>query len=385
MAAGLSSKDAALRVLHKIHREEIPHLVKYDNITIRYGTHTVVEDFSLEIHKGEILGIVGPSGCGKTSLVRALGGFLNPVQGEIYINGDLVYSKQKRVNRSPESRHLGIVFQDYAVWPHLSVWDNVMYPLKKRRVPKDQAKEKVAHALEQVQMKGYEKYMPSQLSGGQQQRVAIARALTCSNELIIMDEPITNLDAKLREGMLDEIRMLQQRLHTTIIYITHDQEAALQLCDRVVIMQPDGSICQIGTDEEIIEHPANRFTFSFIGVSNFIPVVEKKDGWYLRLQEDILYTREEPKKFLRGVPSVMGIRPMDIVFDDNGLVPGVITQAVFLGNMYNYFVNIGGQEFRVQRSTLDSLDGRLYQEGDHVRLTLLNEKYYPQEEGGAKA
>ena len=382
MAAGLSSKDAALRVLHKIHREEIPHLVKYDNITIRYGTHTVVEDFSLEIHKGEILGIVGPSGCGKTSLVRALGGFLNPVQGEIYINGDLVYSKQKRVNRSPESRHLGIVFQDYAVWPHLSVWDNVMYPLKKRRVPKDQAKEKVAHALEQVQMKGYEKYMPSQLSGGQQQRVAIARALTCSNELIIMDEPITNLDAKLREGMLDEIRMLQQRLHTTIIYITHDQEAALQLCDRVVIMEPNGRISQIGTDEEIIEHPANRFVFSFIGVSNFIPVVEKAGKYYIWKAEDALcFANKTPDGYLAGKKNVMGIRPMDIVFDDASPVKGEITQAVFLGSMYNFFVKVNGVELRVQRSTLDSLDGREYREGETVGLRFLNEKYYEAEEG----
>ncbi|MBE5810208.1 MAG: ABC transporter ATP-binding protein [Clostridiales bacterium] len=357
-------------------------MVKYDNITIRYGAHTVVEDFSLEIHKGEILGIVGPSGCGKTSLVRALGGFLNPVQGEIYINGDLVYSKQKRVNRSPESRHLGIVFQDYAVWPHLSVWDNVMYPLKKRRVPKEQAKEMVAHALEQVQMKGYEKYMPSQLSGGQQQRVAIARALTCSNELIIMDEPITNLDAKLREGMLDEIRMLQQRLHTTIIYITHDQEAALQLCDRVVIMEPNGKISQIGTDEEIIEHPANRFVFSFIGVSNFIPVVEKAGKYYLWKAEGALcFADKTPAGYLSGKQNVMGIRPMDIVFDDASPVKGEITQAVFLGSMYNFFVKVNDVELRVQRSTLDSLDGREYLEGETVGLRFLNEKYYEAEEG----
>lgn len=359
--------------------------VKYEGVTAEYGKKTVIRDFSLEINESEILGIVGPSGCGKTTLVRALCGFLNPSEGNIYLNGELVYSKDKRVNIAPERRGIGIVFQDYAVWPHMTVEENVAYPLKKRKIPKDEIHGRVHHALEQVNMLGYEKYIPSQLSGGQQQRVAIARALTSSEDLIVMDEPITNLDAKLREGMLVEIRMMQQKLGTTIIYITHDQEAALQLCDRVVIMQPDGSICQIGTDEEIIEQPANRFTFSFIGVSNFIPVTQKDDGWYLHLDEDILYTREKPEKYLDEASCVIGIRPMDMVFDEEGLVPGVITQAVFLGNMYNYFVKIGGQEFRVQRSTLDSLDGRVYQEGDHVRLTLLNEKYYPHEKGGATA
>ncbi len=361
-------------------------MVKYENVTVRYGSHTVVENFSLEVHRGEILGIVGPSGCGKTTLVRALGGFLNPDHGEISINGELVYSKAKRINRSPEARRLGIVFQDYAVWPHLSVWDNVMYPLKKRRVPKDKAAEMVRHALEQVRMKGYEKYMPSQLSGGQQQRVAIARALTCSNDLIIMDEPITNLDAKLREGMLDEIRMLQQRLQTTIIYNTHDQEAALQLCDRVVIMEPNGRISQIGTDEEIIEHPANRFVFSFIGVSNFIPVVERAGRYYLwQVKEDLCYASSTPKGYLSGKANVMGVRPMDIVFDGASPVKGVITQAVFLGSLYNFFVRVNGVELRVQRSTLDSLDGHEYREGETVGLRFLNEKYYEAEEGEVSA
>ncbi|MCI6377473.1 MAG: ABC transporter ATP-binding protein [Clostridiales bacterium] len=361
-------------------------MVKYENITVRYDSHTVVENFSLEIHKGEILGIVGPSGCGKTTLVRALGGFLNPDQGEIYINNELVYSKTRRINRPPEARKLGIVFQDYAVWPHLSVWDNVMYPLKKRRVPKEKAGEMVKHALEQVQMKGYEKYMPAQLSGGQQQRVAIARALTCSNELVIMDEPITNLDAKLREGMLEEIRALQQRLNTTIIYITHDQEAALQLCDRVVIMEPSGRISQIGTDEEIIEHPANRFVFSFIGVSNFIPVAQKDGKYYLwQAQEALCYASQMPKGYLEGRKNVMGVRPMDIVFDDDSPVKGVITQAVFLGSMYNFFVRVNDIELRVQRSTLDSLDGREYREGETVGLRFLNEKYYEAEESEASA
>ena len=249
--------------------------VEFSHVTLAYGSNTIVCDFCLTVVKGEIVGIVGPSGCGKTTIVRALCGLKNPESGEIYVDGKPYYSRAKHVNVAPESRNIGIVFQDYAVWPHLSVSENVGYPLKKKKLPKDEIARQVHEALGQVSMLGYEKYMPSQLSAGQQQRVAIARALTSSKDLVIMDEPITNLDAKLREGMLVEIRLMQQRLGTTIIYITHDQEAALQLCDRVVILNQAGDICQIGTDEQIIVAPADKFVFQFIGVSNFMPVIEK--------------------------------------------------------------------------------------------------------------
>ena len=350
------------------------------DLTLSYGNNTVVKDFSLSIEQGEILGIVGPSGCGKTTIIRAVCGLKSPDKGEISIDGKLVFSRAKRVNIAPERRNIGIVFQDYAVWPHLSVEENVAYPLKKKKLPADKIAAQVKEALSQVNMLGYEKYMPSQLSGGQQQRVAIARALTSSDDIVIMDEPITNLDAKLRESMLVEIRMMQQRLGTTIIYITHDQEAALQLCDRVVILNNEGDICQIGSDEEIIEHPADRFVFQFIGVSNFIPVVKKGDDYCLHLDTDIPYSASQPDGWI-DAPAEMGIRPMDMIFDENGPVPAKITQAVFLGNMYNYFVEIGGKEFRLQRSTLDGLDGKEYKVGDTVHLRLVNEKYYAVKEG----
>mgnify|MGYP002570634508 FL=1 len=244
--------------------------VRFENVSISYGAKQVVKDFSLSVNDGEIMGIIGPSGCGKTTLIRALCGLIKPDKGSIYIADQLVFSDEKRVNIAPERRGVGVVFQDYAVWPHLSVWDNVCYPMKKHKVPKEEIAKRAAYALEQVRMTGYEKHMPAQLSGGQQQRVAIARSLVSSDELIVLDEPITNLDAKLREEMILEIQMIQQNIGTTIIYITHDQEAALQLCDRIAIMQPDGQICQIGSDEEIIRRPANRFVYSFIGVSNFL-------------------------------------------------------------------------------------------------------------------
>ena len=353
--------------------------VEFRNVTLSYGKNTVVRDFNLAVKDQEIIGIVGPSGCGKTTIIRALSGLKNPDSGEIYVDGKPFHSKEKRANVPPEQRHIGVVFQDYAVWPHLSVYDNVAYPLKKRKQSADTIREQVQEALTQVNMMGYEKYMPSQLSGGQQQRVAIARALTSSKDLVIMDEPITNLDAKLRESMLVEIRLMQQRLGTTIIYITHDQEAALQLCDRVVILDRDGNIAQIGTDEEIIEAPSNKFVFQFMGVSNFIPVVEKNGKYCLRLNTDIPYADKKPAGWLGG-NSEMGIRPMDMIISDDGTVPATIVQSVFLGNMYNCFVNIGGQEYRLQRSTLDSIGGKDYKVGDTVMLKFVNEKYYPTEE-----
>ena len=356
--------------------------VEFRNVTLSYGKNTVVRDFNLAVKDQEIIGIVGPSGCGKTTIIRALSGLKNPDSGEIYVDGKPYYSKEKRANVAPEQRNIGVVFQDYAVWPHLSVYDNVAYPLKKRKLPADTIREKVMGALGQVNMMGYEKYMPSQLSGGQQQRVAIARALTSSKDLVIMDEPITNLDAKLRESMLVEIRLMQQRLGTTIIYITHDQEAALQLCDRVVILNHSGDIAQIGTDEEIIEAPKNRFVFQFMGVSNFIPVVEKDGKYCLHLDTDIPFADKEPQGWIGG-KSEMGIRPMDMIISEEGTVPATITQSVFLGNLYNCFVNIGGQEYRLQRSTLDSIGGKDYKAGDRVMLKFVNEKYYPAEEARA--
>ena len=192
--------------------------VRFENVSISYGAKQVVKDFSLSVNDGEIMGIIGPSGCGKTTLIRALCGLIKPEKGNIYINDQLVFSDEKRINVAPERRGIGVVFQDYAVWPHLSVWDNVCYPMKKHKVPKEEIAKRAAYALEQVRMTGYEKHMPAQLSGGQQQRVAIARSLVSSDELIVLDEPITNLDAKLREEMILEIQMIQQNIGTTILH-----------------------------------------------------------------------------------------------------------------------------------------------------------------------
>ena len=210
--------------------------VRFENITFHYGDKCILKNFSLSVEESQIMCLVGPSGCGKTTLVRCLLGFIKPETGAIYVGDRCVFSAKDRIDVPPERRHIGVVFQDYAVWPHLTVMENILYPMKKMRMNKDEMARRAKHALEQVRMVGYEKHLPSQLSGGQQQRVAIARALVSSDEVIVMDEPITNLDAKLREEMLQEIRVIQHDIGTTILYITHDQEAALQLCDKMAIM-----------------------------------------------------------------------------------------------------------------------------------------------------
>ncbi|MBR0219970.1 MAG: ABC transporter ATP-binding protein [Clostridia bacterium] len=358
--------------------------VKFDNITFRYGANTVLEHFSLEVESGKIVCLVGPSGCGKTTLVRALLGLIKPETGSITVGDRVLFDAQKRVNIPAEKRNIGIVFQDYAVWPHMTVLENVSYPLKKQRRPKDEIKQRAMRALEQVHMTEYANHLPNQLSGGQQQRVAIARALVIDSDLLVMDEPITNLDAKLREEMLLEIRMIQKRLGATILYITHDQQSALQLCDKMAIMEQDGTLCQYGTDEEIILRPANRFTFEFIGVSNFLPL--EKDGNRLCLDcgEKIPYPDQVPAEAMGGGWEI-GVRPNDIVFDPQSPLKAKVDSRVFLGSEYNYFLSLGKKQIRVQQSMLDARTKGVAHEGETVGIRFLNTRCYPAKKGGASA
>ena len=359
--------------------------VKFDHITFRYGTNTILEDFSLRLDEGQIMGIVGPSGCGKTTLVRCLCGFIKPEKGSISIGDTCVFSAEKRINMPPEKRNIGVVFQDYAVWPHLSVYDNITYPMRKRRIAKEEIVKRADYALSQVRMTDYKKHLPSQLSGGQQQRVAIARALVTSGKLIVLDEPITNLDLKLREEMLEEIRLIQKNTGTTILYITHDQEAALRLCDRIAILDAKGHLCQTGTDEEIIYRPANRFVFTFVGVSNFIPVAKKKDGLYISVGEQMKIRDGIPPEINNLRSPVMGVRPMDILFNDSSPIRGEVISATFLVNLYNYFIQLGNRQIRVQQNTLDVLRTREYREGEMVGLEFARALYYEEPHEGGEA
>lgn len=354
--------------------------VSFKNLSFKYGDHQILNNFDLDIEDGEILCLVGPSGCGKTTLVRCLLGLNKPDTGEIYVGDTCIFSAKKRINMAVERRNIGIVFQDYAVWPHLTVSENVGYPLKKKRLPKKEIAERVKQTLAMVNMTEYANHLPSQLSGGQQQRVAIARALVSNSEIIVMDEPITNLDAKLREQMLEEIREIQRKSGTTILYITHDQQSALQLCDRMAVMEPDGTLCQLGTDEDIILHPANRFTFEFIGVSNFIPVALQKDKLTLRPAggASIPWADGVLPNEMKSVPDLeVGVRPNDIVFDSTSPVKATVTRSVFLGSEYDYFIRLGEQELRVQQNALDASRQGVVKEGSQVGIRFLNYRFYP--------
>ena len=352
--------------------------VVFKDISFRYGDHVILKNFNLEIESGEILCLVGPSGCGKTTLVRCLLGLNKPETGEIYVGDTCVFSASRRINLAVERRNIGIVFQDYAVWPHMTVRENVAYPLKKRRMSKAEVAQRVEETLAMVNMTEYINHLPSQLSGGQQQRVAIARALVGNGDLIVMDEPITNLDAKLREQMLLEIREIQRKSGTTVLYITHDQQSALQLCDRMGIMEPDGTLCQIGTDEDIILRPSNRFTFEFIGVSNFLSV-QRQGGKTVLQTEGAQFPWEEalPEGLDAAGGLDLGIRPNDIVFDEKSPLRVKVSRSVFLGSEYDYFVDLGGQELRVQQNALDAARSGVVKEGQETGIRLLNCRYYP--------
>jgi iron(III) transport system ATP-binding protein len=243
--------------------------IEVENVIIRYGDVTAVRGVSFAIEPGRQLTLLGPSGCGKTTMLRAIAGLEQPTGGEIRIGGKPVYSAPKRVNIPAEKRGLSMVFQSYAIWPHMSVFDNVAYGLKVRKIAAGEIAAMVKHALDMVQMSPYADRRASALSGGQQQRVALARAFVFQPEVLLFDEPLSNLDAKLRADMRIELRDLQHRLGVTSVYVTHDLEEALAMSDRIVVMR-DGRIEQIGTPSDIYNLPRNAFVADFVGSANLI-------------------------------------------------------------------------------------------------------------------
>jgi iron(III) transport system ATP-binding protein len=242
-------------------------LVKLESVGKNYSTTGVssfaVDDFNLIIRDGEFVSFLGPSGCGKTTTLRMIAGLERNTHGKIFLGEDLVSDPQNKFFLPPEKRHIGMVFQSYAVWPHMNVFDNVAYPLKIQKKSKAEIEKRVFNMLEVVEMEGLEKRMPNQLSGGQQQRVALARGLVMEPKVLLLDEPLSNLDAKLREKMRKDIRDIQKKLKLTVVYVTHDQVEANTMSDKIVIMK-SGKIIQVGTPSEIKSKPANDFVRDFI-------------------------------------------------------------------------------------------------------------------------
>ncbi len=356
--------------------------VEMKDISVSYGKNQIINKLSIDVRDGESLAIVGPSSCGKTSLLRALCGFIKITEGEISVRGQVVSSPARRISIAPERRKIGVVFQDYAVWPHLTVLENIAYPLKKRKVAKTEARERALKALALVRMAEFGDRLPSQLSGGQQQRVALARALVSSTDLIVLDEPITNLDATLREEMAYEIRNLQHELGVTVLYITHDQETAMTISDRMAIMDNTGHIRQVGTAETVWTKPTDKYVFEFLGVSNFLPV-EFHGGKMLLKDGDGFQRIALPNT---QVPDrndlLVAFRPMDVQFtspdSEHGFV-GTVKRVTYLGNQFDYIVQVADQEIRVQQDSFDALQHGVPEEGSLQGLKLVDPVFYSRE------
>ena len=336
-------------------------LIQIEGVTKSYGAHRVHEDLTLSIHRGECFTLLGPSGCGKTVLLRLIAGFEAPTAGVIRIGGVVVSDPATGVNLPPDNRSLGMVFQDYAVWPHMTVFDNVAYPLKLMKKSRQELTDRVMEAVEMVGMGGLGKRLPSELSGGQQQRVALARALIAKPSLLLLDEPLTNLDANLREEMRFEIKELQRKLETTVLYVTHDQEVALAISDRLAVMDDKGKIRQTGTPWEIFERPADPFVFNFMGVANFLPV-RNEEGRYLVGNGAQSISWEEPQGNAKNW--MAAFRPSDVKIGQSGEgLRGIVRRASFLGAMMDYLVDVDGASLRVSAETHEAIaEGLMFKE-----------------------
>ena len=316
--------------------------VRIEHVFKRFGDVTAVSDFDLTVKDGEFVSLLGPSGCGKTTSLRMIAGFERATEGEIYIGDHCVSSHIKNTFVPPEKRDIGMVFQSYAVWPHMTVTENVAYPLKIQKVPKEERAARVAEMLKLVHLDEYGSRYPHQLSGGQQQRVALARALVMRPGLLLLDEPLSNLDAKLRESMRFEISSIQKELGITVIYVTHDQSEAMTMSDRVVVMSR-GVIQQIGTPYEIYRNPANKMVADFIGLVNFV------EG---EVQGDRVYISGTGVSFpnTSGITgsATIAVRPENINMSrTSGTIEGTLVHRFYLGDAVDYRVQCKHHVIRV--------------------------------------
>ena len=314
-------------------------IVSLKDIFVRFDNEVILNHINLDIHEKEFVTILGPSGCGKTTTLRIIGGFVEPESGDVIFDG-------KRINGTPPNkRNVNTVFQKYALFPHLNVFDNVAFGLKLKKVPKDEIKKRVKKMLATVDLKGYEKRSVAKLSGGQQQRVAIARALVCDPEIILLDEPLGALDLKLRKSMQIELKEIQQKTEKTFIYVTHDQEEALTMSDRVVVMN-NGVIEQIGTPEDIYNEPVNAFVADFIGEANILNGTMIDDCRIKILGKELECV---DKGFGKNTPVDVVIRPEDIkvTTPENGQLIGTVEKSTFKGVHYEMSVMCGKCEILI--------------------------------------
>lgn len=344
--------------------------IKITDAVKRYGDNTIIADLSLDIKEGEFFTLLGPSGCGKTTLLRMIAGFNSIEGGDFYFN-------DKRINDiDPSKRNIGMVFQNYAIFPHLTVKDNVAFGLKNRKQPKEVIEKETKTFMELMHIDEYAERMPDRLSGGQQQRVALARALVIKPDVLLMDEPLSNLDAKLRVEMRSVIKEIQNSIGITTVYVTHDQEEAMAVSDRIAVMK-DGEIQHIGTPKDIYQRPANLFVSTFIGRTNIVDAQLKvedgkchlvfKDGYEVEMDN----VRDE---FRTSQPVKVSIRPEELVINDTNAsgMKVTIDDSIFLGLNTHYFVHLDdGEKLEIiQESKIDSI----LPKGSEISLTVKSEK-----------
>lgn len=309
------------------------------DVTKSYGSVQVIQPFSSVFQDREFVTLLGPSGCGKTTMLRMIAGFEKPTTGEIKIDDTVVSGGGQFV--PPNRRGIGMVFQSYAVWPHMNVFDNVAYPLKIQRVPRAEIKQRVADILEAVHLSQYIERMPNELSGGQQQRVALGRALVCNPRVLLLDEPLSNLDAKLRESMRFEIKDVQKRFGITVVYVTHDQTEAMAMSDRVIVFNK-GAVQQMDSPMNIYRNPANQFVADFVGKINFLRGTASDGKIDFPSGQTMSYSGDK-----RG-PVVVAVRPENMAMrTDRGVLRGTLSQAYYLGDTNDCRVDMDGISLRV--------------------------------------
>jgi iron(III) transport system ATP-binding protein len=348
--------------------------IEVKELVVQYGQVTAVRGVSFAVRPGEQLTLLGPSGCGKTTTLRAIAGLEPPTSGEIVIGGTAVFCAARRINVPAERRGLSMVFQSYAIWPHMTVFDNVAYGLRVRRLSAREIAEKVGWALDMVQMGEFAQRSASKLSGGQQQRVALARAFVFSPSVLLFDEPLSNLDAKLRAEMRIELRELQHRVGITSVYVTHDLEEALAISDRIVVMR-DGEIAQIGSPFEIYNYPRNAFVADFVGSANLIRGRHRpecgRDG-LIALETaggTLVYGTTHGRPV--GADGVFSVRTIHLELSreapaaQSNVWPVRIRRSVFQGDFTQYHVDWEDRQLVVRCTAADPLD-----EGERAYLTV---------------
>jgi iron(III) transport system ATP-binding protein len=334
--------------------------IHVESLVKQFTESRALNDVSFHVAEGELFTLLGPSGCGKSTTLMSIAGFQTPERGRVEVGGDVFFDAARRISVPAERRNLGIVFQSYAVWPHMTVFENLAFPLKVRKTKRSALRPRVHEVLELVEMEGYADRYPHQLSGGQQQRVALARALVYSPSVLLLDEPFSNLDAKLRERARAWVKELQHRLGLTTVFVTHDQDEALSMSDRVAVMSA-GEVQQIGVPEEIYRRPANRFVAEFVGRVNLLSghvaacergrvALELPGGRKLWVDaEQALQPRAELTLAIR--PEALKLEAADVsLLNGSNTLDAHVQSVAFLGDHYQYELETDGLLLTAQTS-----------------------------------